>query len=261
MKLLFAIVLLFQVLFSVILAQDKNAKDNCDFTFYGNHQKYPKSYLEDGVPKGIFIDMLNYIGKEMGCKFKYELAPWKRSYTNMLRGKGAIMGLSKTSDRMKIIDYSDVIYHDNLMLVVVKGKEFKYQGLDDLTGKRILSTRGASYSDEWEERRNEKLIEVIEDSGKLPQRIELLLRDRADAAIIGPGIESALNQINNDPYLQQRKDKIVFLKTPFKRDPNYIGFSKDLKKKGFIKEFNKYLAKGFKNGVFDKILEKYSNKH
>jgi putative transposase len=38
-------------------------------------------------------------------------------------GEGGIMGLSMTKERLMLFDYSDVIYYDDLVLVVIKGND------------------------------------------------------------------------------------------------------------------------------------------
>ena len=123
---------------------------SCDMTIFGNAKKFPKSEMFKDTPRGILVDMFQYLGKEMGCHFTIELYPWKRAYKNMLAGKGGVMGLSKNKDRLKIIDYSEVMFYVDLMLIVKKGTEFPFKSIPDLKGKIVSVTIGSSYGDAFE---------------------------------------------------------------------------------------------------------------
>jgi ABC-type amino acid transport substrate-binding protein len=231
---------------------------------FGNHEKYPKSVLEDNVPKGILVDMLDYVGKEMGCKFNIELYPWKRSYHMMLNGEGGIMGLSKTAERLETIDYSDVMYYDDLMLVVRKGEEFSYDSIEDLRGKRVAYNTGSSYGDEFERGLKEKIFEPYELSTDYSSKLRFLLIGRTDVVIIGPGLAGFNSAVRADETLLKDLDKLSVLETPFERDPNYLGFSKSLNMAEFIEEFNKALILGnaATNGdesAFEKIIKRYES--
>ena len=41
------------------------------------------------------------------------------------------------------------MYYDEILLVVLKGKEFTFNTMEDLRGKTIGCLRGASYGDEY----------------------------------------------------------------------------------------------------------------
>jgi hypothetical protein len=61
-----------------------------------------------------------YVDQHVPQKFEYSLYPWKRSYQLALNGKGGIDDLTKNNERLKIFNYSDVMYYDELVLVVLK---------------------------------------------------------------------------------------------------------------------------------------------
>lgn len=246
-------VLLFMLLFTTsnLLAQ------KCEMIIFGNNTKAPKSYIKNGKNKGILVEMVDYIGKDMNCKFTVKLNPWKRSYNYALNDKGAVFGFSKNAERLKLFDYSDVMFYDDMLLVTLKENQFEYNNIEDLKGKKVGVVRGASFGEEFNNALKQKLFEAVEDSN--PQsRLARLLRGQIDVALIGPGKASVYNTINNNPQLIKNQEKFTILSTPFNRDPNYLGISKKMNKKDFLEKFNISIQKGRESGAFDKVIQKYS---
>jgi polar amino acid transport system substrate-binding protein len=228
-----------------------------DIKIFGNEYKPPKVYLENDKPNGILVDIMKYIEKETAHSFDILLYPWKRAYALAERGQGGIIGLSMTKERLEIFDYSDVMYYDDLMLVVIKGNEFPFNTLEDLKGKRVGVRRGSSYGDDFE--RGKKDIFIADEDSDAIQRLKKLLIKRIDVALIGPGKAGVNKIIKSDPELLKRKDDFVLLEKPFKRDPNYLGISKTLNMKGLIQDFNKTLKKGYEDGTIQAIIDKHSD--
>ena len=75
-----------------------------DMIIFGYDSKPPKYYIENGEPKGILVDMMRWIGKEIHYNFDIRLYPWKRAYHHALEGDGGIIGLSWNAKREKIFD-------------------------------------------------------------------------------------------------------------------------------------------------------------
>lgn len=227
-----------------------------EIVIVGNEYKPPKYYLEDGKAKGILIDIMKYVDAELPSSFKYELYPWKRAYYYALHEKVGIIGLSKNNERLEKFDYSDVIYYDSLILVVLKGNEFSYENITDLQGKRVGVQRGSSYGEEYEQSHE---ILLFEEDGSGEQRLLKLLKNRIDVAIIGPGKAGLMSVIKMNKELTRRKDEFSVISNPFRRDPNYFAFSNRMNMQDFILEFNKILEKGNKSGDIQKIINAYSN--
>jgi polar amino acid transport system substrate-binding protein len=223
----------------------------------GNFDKPPKIYQESGKAEGILIDIMKYIDQNMSQSFKYKLSPWKRAYENAKNGEGGVIGLSKNTDRLKIIDYSEVMFYDEVVLVVKKGNEFSFNSINDLKGKVVGYQYGASYGDEFEKGKNTIFIAEEDKSGK--NRLLKLLVNRIDVAFLSPGKAGVNSVINQNKELLEKKNEFVILSEPFKVDPNYLGFAKTMNMQGFLKEFNKVLQKGWQTGDIQKIIENYSN--
>lgn len=231
---------------------------NCiakDIIIYGNENKPPKYFLEDAQAKGILIDIMKYVDAKLPSNFKYELYPWKRAYHYAQNHKGGIIGFSLSRERLQNFDYSDVMYYETINLIVLKGKEFDFQRISDLKGKKIGVQRGSSYGDEFEQ---SKSIVTYDDDGSGEQRLLKLLSGRIDAALLGPGRKGLNDTIKQNSLLVKNKDKFVIISKPFILDPNYLAFSKKLQKQAFLIEFNKILAKAHKSGEIQKIIDKHS---
>lgn len=223
---------------------------------FGNHEKPPKNYLINNQAEGILIEFMQYVDQDLDQSFEYRLFPWNRAYNNAISGQGGIIGLSKTSKRLEIFDYSDVMYYEDLMLVVMAGNEFTFNSIADLKGKTVGFQRGASFDDEFEHGKGTVFL-AAEDDG-IKQRIIKLINNRIDVAIIGPGVDGFNIAIQQYAELLKNKDKFVVLPVPFRRDPNYLGFAKSMQMQDFLVEFNRILKQGQDDGSFDGILKKYT---
>ncbi len=224
----------------------------------GNNYKIPKIYIEDGTPRGILIDIAKYIdGNLKDDSFHYKLTPWARAYKSAVEGQGGIIGLSKTKERLEIFDYSDVVYYDDVIVVVLKDKAFQFEKMQDLKGRTIGIGRGGSFGDAYEKAKKECLFKIEEDNGPV-LRLRKLLQSRIDCALMSPGKFAFYRTIEQDENLLENKDKFIILSNPLVRDPNFLGFSKKLKMKNFLKKFNEALKQGYESGAINKIIDVYS---
>ena len=77
------------------------------------------------------------------------------------------------------------MYDNKLLLVVIKGREFPFETIDDLEGKVVGDRGGSSYGDELE--RGKRVIFTVEEDAGTIQRLKKLQAQRIDMAIFGPG--------------------------------------------------------------------------
>ncbi|MEH6347291.1 MAG: transporter substrate-binding domain-containing protein [Bermanella sp.] len=157
-----------------------------ELIIFGYNAKPPKDWTQDGKARGILVDMIRYAEKEMGRSLPVKLYPWKRAYNNALNGGGAIIGLSKTTQRLEIFDYSDPMFYDEVILVVKKGKEFPFKTMEDLKGKKIAYTRGVSYGEAFSQAEKSNVFKP-QYANTTIQALHMLEANRVDAAISGPG--------------------------------------------------------------------------
>lgn len=229
----------------------------CNIDIYANGDMKPKVYLEAGKPAGILIEMLLFVEKDIGCKFSFKFSSWARAYKNMLNGEGAVIGLSKTASREKLIYYSDAMYIEDILLVTHINNAFQYSEINDLAGKTVASSRGANIGDEFEHAVESKLFTFVVDNGDMSKRLERVAKGRVDVAIVSPGKYAFDNAFIKHPELLEIKDQLYIVPTFFRKDPNFLGFSKKYEHQGFMEKLNRSMEKGRQSGIFQAIEDKY----
>jgi polar amino acid transport system substrate-binding protein len=243
------------LLFILIICSNSVGAEN--LIIYGNYQRQPKIWLaEDGKPSGILVDILTYTVNKMGKDIKIELYPWPRAFGNAKNGSGGIIGISMSKERLKIFDYSDPIYFDEVIMVIRKENMNEFKNYMDLANKNVGTVKGSTFGIEYEKIKEN--FNIIEDSANDDRLVNLLL-GKIDGAIFSPGIASVNFAVKNSNMkrLMKDRDKIVALKKPLVQDPNYLAFSKDMKMKSFLKEFNAIIKVGIESNEIQNIIEKY----
>lgn len=230
-----------------------------EITILGNDYSAPKIYMDGETPAGILTDIVAYLDQQMpDYQLTIKLYPWVRAYENAVEGNGGIIGLSMTAERLKLFDYSEPVYYDEVVIVVLKGQEFPFNAIEDLQGKTIGIGRGGSFGEEYEKAKQAGLFTIEEDSGPV-MRLKKLLAKRMDCAFINPGEPALRYTVKQDKELLQHKEEFVILSRPFKRDPNFLGFSKKMGMTDFLQAFNAELKKAYESGAIQKIIDQYSN--
>lgn len=228
----------------------------CTIDIYANDGK-PNSYLEKGQAKGIFIEMMDYIGADIGCKFTYHVSTWARAYKSMLGNKGGVIGLSWNSSREDIIDYSDVMYNEEVLFVTHTNTPFTLADINDLAGKTVSSSRGSKLGDQFDKAIKENIFTFIGDNGDLVMRLKRVAKGRLDVAILRDGLYAFNNLFKEHPELADIKDRLYIVPSTLNKDPNYLGFAKSNDHKDFLKKFNESMKKARNAGVIQAIEGKY----
>ncbi len=204
---------------------------------YGDDSYPPVIYSANGKPTGFLVDILRKVSARTGDTYEVRLFPWKRAYEHARAGHAAVVGVSKTTERLAQFDFSDAIYFDDIQIVVKKGREFPFTQLSDLQGKTVGGVLGASYGDVVDAAIKDGLFKVDQDTGQ-KGRLHKVLLDRVDAAFIGNGTEGFDMVVRSDPELQARRAELVVLGTPLTRDPLHLAAAKSMGKKALIERFN-----------------------
>ena len=196
-----------------------------------------------GQAQGPLPNVLNYYAKVSGNAVTIELSPWKLAYSAALAGRGGVIGLSKTPERLLQFDYSAPVYYDDVVLVVLKGKEFPYEQLTDLRGKKIGAQLGASFGSAMDLAITQGVLQVERDQ-RHGARLKKLLHGRIDAAVIGNGREGLDWLVESDPELQGQRARFVVLPRPFVRRYLHLGFIKTMGQRAMLDEFDRVLREG-----------------
>jgi polar amino acid transport system substrate-binding protein len=153
---------------------------------FGDDRYAPVIHEEAGRPVGFLVELLRRAQLYSGDDYDIRLMPWKRAYAQALAGQGGLIGVSLTSERQLVFDYSRPVYDDDIGIVVLRGKEFAFSEIADLKGKRVGGVAGASYGEAVDLAIKAGVFEVDRDSGQ-DNRLRKLLAGRVDAAFIGNG--------------------------------------------------------------------------
>lgn len=231
----------FRVLSLALFLATLNAASAAEITIFGDENYPPVIYRNPaGEPSGLLVEVLQHYQRRSGKVIKLQLAPWKRAYKSAESGLGGVIGLSKTSARLPLFDYSEPIYDDDIHIVVLKGHEFDYHSVNDLKGRLIGTQLGASFGSEVDAAIADGRIQVDHDPVHA-NRLRKLLRGRIDAAFIGNGKLGFDQLLASDPELNANRSRFVMLPTPLTRDALYLGFAKSQHMGTFIADFNKVL--------------------
>ena len=139
----------------------------------------PFSWVEDGVCRGIDIEILAEIARRQG--FRYELYP--QNFTSLLPKlssgllDAAVGGVSITQKRAQILDFSDPYFRCGLALAARENSQIK--SLNDLFGKTAVVKYGSlgSYFAETNMSRLDLKIIYVEDS---PSMVKVVMQGKAD---------------------------------------------------------------------------------
>ncbi|MEZ4527544.1 MAG: transporter substrate-binding domain-containing protein [Desulfobacterales bacterium] len=223
----------------------------------GNADKPPKQWEdESGEYKGIWIDLLKAIDRELpDIDFQISLLPWKRAYKGGVEGKNAMMSMFYNQERSGIFDYSDPVLEEKVVIAVKKGREFKFDSLDDLKGRRIGIYAGTSYGAEWQNAVDRGVFTVDEDFSNL-QRLKKILAGLIDGGVFNPGTAAVKMLCDKAPDM--RPEDFTVLERPVLAENSYFAIAKKQNRKDLIEKFNAGLRKIKQSGEYQQIIDKYS---
>lgn len=213
-----------------------------------------KYYMDGEQQKGFILDIVEWCLDDMGADCAVKLYPWPRAYQMALDGKAGVFGLSVNSERLAIFDYSQPIFTEDLMVIVKKGREFPFAGVEDLRGKYVGAVRGASYGDVFDKAVKDGVFK-IEGAVDVERSFVMLAAGRLDAVLFGPGEFGLRSVLAAHPGL--RKEDYSILPVPFKRDSKHLGFLKKMGMTDFIRAFDASLEKAKKSGVVEALISRY----
>ncbi|WP_158999745.1 substrate-binding periplasmic protein [Pigmentibacter ruber] len=226
----------------------------------GNEARAPKIYLdEEHHPKGYLIEIMNIIAKEINLTIEYKLQNWPKAVEDASLGKYAIIGFSRSNERLKTFDFSEEpLYYDKIIVVTTQKNPLKFESYEDLKNKKIAVIRGTNYGYIFEKMLKENGFKHVE-TYSLESQLELLLKDKIDGFLIGSGTEGLYSAIRDskNPVIQKRQNEFRILKKPFNLDPNYIAILKSRNQKPLLNKIDEALKKLKADG---KLIHIYGEK-
>lgn len=220
---------------------------------FANDSVPPKAWREGEQPKGYVVDAATEAFRRAGVAFQLEALPLKRAYAQAEAGEGWLTGIFKTPEREKIFLFSEPVGFDEVILVVAKGRAFKFETAEDLKDKRIGHQDGASYGTFFVEA--QKHFKSDADSNPR-QRLQKLLAGRLDAAIINPG-EAALAY--HMKALGEPMEKVTVLPKRIATEANYlvVARTQEAAARPILLKVNEALKAMAADGALEQIMAAY----
>lgn len=226
-----------------------------DLMVYGSHDGYPKYYEEHGTARGIVVDITRLCLDQLQVPHRIRLLPWARAYSPAARGAGAIIGLSKSRERLAQFDFSAPIFTERIVLVVKQGREFPYRDIADLEGKRVGVSIGTSYGTAFDQAVSDGVLTLV-GFNETRSALAMLQRGRIDAILMGSSADiGKLAAASSD--LQGAAFSV--LPEPFKTDSKYLGIARSLHMRGLLERFDQCLQRGYASGEFEAIVQRYDH--
>ncbi|WP_206915949.1 transporter substrate-binding domain-containing protein [Alicyclobacillus suci] len=148
---------------------------------------------------GFDIDVANAIAKQLHFKVKIEDMDFDGLIAALQshRADFVIAGMTATPQRKKSVDFSDVYYQAENVVITKKGDNIK--SLKDLSGDKVAAQLGSIQEDAAKTIPNVKLDSL----DTIPTVVQEVLSNRADAAIIENTVASGY--VKSNPQLQINK--------------------------------------------------------
>jgi polar amino acid transport system substrate-binding protein len=113
--------------------------------FYFDKDQYPYAYSEQGIPKGLYPQIIQACADILGVDVILKATPWKRALISALSPHQAVVGLYKTEERLEKYHYSEPIYAEKIIVISPLSWQKSFENIEDLQAYRIGITSGWSY--------------------------------------------------------------------------------------------------------------------
>jgi len=214
----------------------------------------PYEFEENGMVKGIGVDIVSEAFKRMGYKITIKILPFSRAIEMFKAGEiDVITDVKNTEERQQFGIFSnESIVTTYTALFVKSDSNIKFDGnLLDLKPYKIGIIRDYTYGKEFDDAVKNKIlnVEVVDD--KL-QNINKVLDNRLDILIENELVErAALKATNNEEKLKE-------LTPVLNKTPVYAWFSKKKNPAQMVDEFDEKLAEIKNDGTLEKIYNYYT---
>jgi PAS domain S-box-containing protein len=102
----------------------------------------PITYLDNGTPKGLLVDVTKALEKQMGRPIEVRCMEWHQAQDLVLHGEAdALLGLSISEERKKIYDFSDPLLDTKFSIFTLYNRQ-GISNIKDLHGLRVGVTAG-----------------------------------------------------------------------------------------------------------------------
>jgi polar amino acid transport system substrate-binding protein len=236
-------------LVAAILSASSTRADQ--IVLYGNSEQSPKAWLDAGTPKGFAVEAAAEVLKRAGYDVTVTLLPFARAMQKTTED-GVMTGVFQSAERAKVYDYSAPLVYEDVVVAVVKGKEFPFDKASDLAGKKLGLQDTFFCGDEFAAVKSQ--ITLGNDSSP-SLRAKKLSAGRVDAALFNPGKSSVANSAREAGL---SADDLTVLPKPLAKLGNYMIVGKNVAGGAeTLARINKAIAAANADGTLAKIMAKY----
>jgi len=217
----------------------------------------PYEYTDKGELKGMAVQVVKMIFKQMNQDITIEVLPWARAIKYIEDGsRDGIFTAYKNPDREKFADYSkEVLMPQTVSFFVKKGRNISYDGdLNKLSSYSIGVVRKISYGQKLDAAIENNGFKRVEPVNDVTQNFRKLIKGRIDiipnSKYGGYHILKKLNQTN----------EVSVLPVNIQSVPSYMAFSKKKNLTHIRDKFDKILRELKKNNTYSNVLKNYFQK-
>lgn len=127
--------LLYMLITSVYSNDDNNNTDTV--VLLGNKNIAPIIYEENGIARGVVVDIAKELGKKMGYGVEVKAIEWGAAQNMVLSGEAdALLQINSNSEREKLYDFSDELLKSEFS-IFKKGENTVIYTVNDLKDKKV----------------------------------------------------------------------------------------------------------------------------
>lgn len=124
-------------LFNTPINSNDSHKNSDTIVFLGNEKIAPIIYEENGIAKGVVVDIAKELGKKIGYKIEVKAMSWEEAQYKVLVGEAdALLQINPNSEREKIYDFSDELLESEF-LIFIKGGNNSIETANNLKNKTV----------------------------------------------------------------------------------------------------------------------------
>lgn len=237
---------LIAALLLVLCLGDPLAAARADEPFATEENNYPFAYAAPEA-RGFYPTLVAAAFQRMGVDVAMMPMPWPRAMAGAEAGQWGIADIYPTPERLSLFDFSDPMFAEEMVLYVLKGHEFPYDGPQSLQGKTIGVMRGWSYGIAFDKAVTAGLF-VTAPVDKPVQNFAKLALGRLDAvAMVRQGAAGAIAEAGLE-------GRVAALPHPLSFNPGCIAFAKSARKTELLRRFNQTLAAMKADGSYARIV-------
>ena len=209
----------------------------------------PYVFNEEGTVKSFDYEVMKTVFSRLGYRVEFKFMPWTRCLRMVEHAEiDAILDAGIIPERMKTMYFPDEKISDSIsVLFHLKGKNMKFNTLNDLRGLRIGTIRGYTYSPEVDAAD----VFTKEPVNSIEQNLKKLEIGRIDMFI--SNLSVGLYTIRKHGYY----GKVVFLPKPVSGGALYVSFARTERNKKLANDFSTALRLFKTTDEYREIMKRY----